>query len=227
MAKRSTFFGNEEYYHIYNRGVNKQPIFFNRSDYTHQLDSLYYYLFSKHRIKYSKFKELNSVAKKQYLLSIQKNPKLVEIIAYCFMPNHFHLILKQCINNGISDYTRIWQNSFAKYINIKHDRVGPLFQGNFKAVHIKDNDQLLHLSRYIHLNPLTSYIVKDEEALESYKWSSFGDYLLPVDNSNRSSGINPKIVISQFEKTGDYKKFVLDNTSYQRELDQIKHLIID
>lgn len=155
----------------------------------------------------------------------KENSVNVEILAYCLMLNHFHFLLKQISDKGISIFMANLQNSYVKYFNIKNGRAGPLFQSMFKAVIIETDEQLLHVSRYIHLNPSTAYIVEPEN-LEDYMWSSLNSYL-DKNFNNANYFVNPKIIMSFFEKSEDYKKFILDQASYQRELDKIKHLTLE
>ena len=133
------------------------------------------------------------------------------------MPNHFHFILRQEAENGVQKYMQKIQNSYSHYYKLKYQTNGPLFESPFKAVHIESNDQLIHLSRYIHLNPVTSFLV---EKPEDYPHSSFLQYF-----ENLPLMIDPDIVINQFKSKHEYKKFVNDNKEYQRELNKIKHLI--
>ena len=137
------------------------------------------------------------------------------------MPNHFHLLLQQLTDGGISKFIKHIGDSYTRYFNTKKERVGPLFQGAFKAVHVETNDQLIHLSRYIHLNPLVSFIVKEENFL-SYPWSSLQIYL-----KKRHNFVNPKPVLEQFKTNDEYLQFVLDQIDYGKELEKIKHLILE
>lgn len=223
MPYRKTPLVTGQYYHVYNRGVNKQPIFYNASDYERATQSVRYYQFTKQPIRYSYLKRLQFYERKQVLTDLYKSDKEVEIISYVFMPNHYHFLLLQLQDDGISHFLLEWQNSFARYINIKHKRSGPLFQGNFKAVRIEDDQQLVHVCRYHHLNPLTSYVVKTFENLVEYPWSSFPEYLgLTLDGF-----CSKEIILSRFSGTEDYKKFVSDQVGYQRELHRIKHLTLE
>ncbi len=116
-----------------------------------------------------------------------------------------------------------FQNSFVRYYNTKNEKKGPLFESQFKAVRILSEGQLLHVSRYIHLNPYSGYLVKNINDLESYQWSSFREYL-----GLASKNICYKdLILSAFSCPDDYKKFVFDRADYQRELEQIKHLILE
>jgi putative transposase len=139
------------------------------------------------------------------------------------MPNHFHILIKQKTDNGISKFMANIQNSYARYFNTKHKRIGPLFQGQFKAVKIESEEQLLHVSRYIHLNPYSSALVKNYEELEKYEWSSLKEYL----NTTLFPFCSKDDIQEYFKKEGSYKEFVFDNADYQKRLEEIKHLILD
>lgn len=151
---------------------------------------------------------------------LDTNKKIVDIICYCLMPNHFHFLLRQKRKGGITEFTSKLSNSYTKYINTKNNRVGHLLQGNFKAVHVGTNEQLLHLSRYIHLNSLVSYLVKD---LDSYKWSSYSEYISLIDNAI----CDKKIILDQFKSKEEYRQFILDYENYGKQLEKIKHQLID
>ena len=210
------------FYHVFNRGVAKLPTFISQQDYYQAILGLNYYRFVKPPIKLSRFKKLSYKSKVQLLetLSVGEN-KFVDILSYVLMSNHFHLLLKQNVDNGITKYLSLFTNSYTRYFNTKANRPGPIFQGVFKAVQIESNDQFLHLSRYIHLNPHVSGIVNKEELL-TYPWSSLPSYL---SGSNDLVDIDP--IISQFKNTLDYQCFILDHSDYARELELIKHLTID
>lgn len=134
------------------------------------------------------------------------------------MPNHFHLLLRQVRDNGVHEYMRKVGNSYAKYFNTKHNRVGSLFQGVFKAVSVENDEQLIHLSRYIHLNPYVSDITRD---WEHYPYSSFSEF------TGKPLVCNPKPILELFKDQEDYINFILDHQSYANELAKIKHLILD
>ena len=152
------------------------------------------------------------------ILDIKK--KIVEIICYCLMPNHFHFLLRQIREGGITEFVSKLSNSYTKYLNIKNNRVGPLLQGDFKAVHVDNNEQLLHLSRYINLNPLVGYVTRD---LDFYRWSSYPEYVGNVGNEI----CNKKIILDQFKSKEHYKQFVLDQEDYGKRLEMVKHQLLD
>lgn len=222
-TNRKLIFANDEIYHVFNRGVEKRPTFTNKWELDRALLALDYYRFANLPIKLSKFLILPNAEKTQLLESIKKdNEKLVEIICFCLMPNHFHFMLKQKVENGISIFVSNFTNSYTKYFNTRHERVGPLFQGTFKAVRIGSEEQLTHVSRYIHLNPVSSFLIEPED-LESYEWSSYPEYLNLLDRNITSK----EIVLSFFASLGKYKKFVLDQVDYARKLEEIKHLALE
>ncbi len=136
------------------------------------------------------------------------------------MPNHFHLLVKQLEESGISNLIRKTIDSYTRYFNTKYERVGPLFQGPFKAVWVESTDQLVHLSRYIHLNPIVGDLVDD---LKEYKWSSYLNYI----HLTKNELCNTEEILQLFPQTNSYKQFVLDRIDYAKKLEEIKHLTIE
>ena len=171
-----------------------------------------YYLIEGPKPRFSIFSPTTTI--------LDTTKKIVDIISYCLMPNHFHFLLRQTRKIGITEFVSKLSNSFTKYLNIKNNRIGPLLQGDFKAVHVETNEQLIHLSRYIHLNPLVGYVTKD---LDNYRWSSYLEYINPSN-----TGIcDKKIILDQFKSKEDYKQFVLDQEDYGKKLEIIKHQLLD
>lgn len=222
MSGRQSPLVSGEYYHVFNRGVAKQAIFGTRSDYERAMLTLEYYRFTNPPIKLSKFKDLSLEDKTGIEKQLKhKNDRLVDILGFVLMPNHFHFLLKQNNDGGISKYISQFSNSYTRYYNTRNNRVGPMFQGAFKSVKVESIEQLIHLSRYIHLNPYVSSIVKKTE-LENYLWSSLPIYL---GKTNNVIDLDP--VVSQFRGGSSYKDFVFDHADYARELEVVKHLTID
>lgn len=212
MPSRIIPFVNDQIYHIYNRGSEKRVICESTKDYKRFLKTIRYYQLEGPKPKFSHFSQYQT-------FKPELAKKIVDIIAFCIMPNHFHLILKQLKKGGITEFVSKLSNSYTKYYNIKYNRVGPLFQGEFKVVLVESDEQLIHLSRYIHLNPLVSYFVKD---LDKYEWSSYGEYTGP------DIGICSKEqVLGFFKSSKDYQQFVLDQADYAQQLENIKHKIIE
>ncbi len=224
MPYRSTPLVSGEIYHIFNRSIARQTIFKNLKDYQRLVDVINYYRFKKLPLRYSHYNRLPTEQKNQFNQDYLTNNKpMLDIITYCIMPNHFHFLLQPFAKNAISDFMRNMQNSYSKYCNKKYERTGSLFQFMFRAVHMETDEQLIHVSRYIHLNPVTAYLLEIGR-LETYPWSSFKGYL---SNNEGDSFVNPALVLNQFKSREAYKRFVFDQADYQRELDKIKHLILE
>lgn len=222
MPYRAIPLAVEEMYHVFNRSIAKQPIFPSSLDYQRALDVFSFYLYENPPLRFSYYSRLASNLKADFLEKLRNShDPLVEIISFCLMPNHVHFLLKNLKENGISRFMSNFQNSYAKYFNTKTGRTGNLFQSMFKAVRIESDEQLLHVSRYIHLNPVTSYLIKTEQ-LKSYPWSSHFYYL-----SRNENFLNKDLILSFFKSVEEYEKFVLDQVDYQREIDKIKHLILE
>ncbi len=223
MPRRHLPLVDQEYYHIFNRGVNKRSLFKSRFDYTRFLSITRFYSFTNTPVKFSRLIQLSAPEQNRYWNKLEQHPKLANILAFCYMPNHYHFILQQISPNGITKFISNLQNSYARYFNTKYDRIGPLWQGQFKAIMVESSNQLLHLSRYIHLNPYTNSVVKNPEDLENYPWSSLLEYI--------SSTIKPicqmSTIMSYFKNSQAYLDFVLNTAEYQKELALLKHLAID
>lgn len=211
MPYRITPLVNGQIYHIFNRGVEKRTVFTDKRERTRFLEAVKYYQQISPEIKFSKADK----DKKENL----SDKKLVEVIAYCLMPNHFHFLLKQISDHGVSTFIRRLINSYTRYFNTKNERVGSLFQGPFKAVRIESDEQLLHATRYIHLNPLVGYLVKD---LRNFEWSSYLEYV-----GLRSNNVCKREEVEQFISLEGYDQFVKDQEGYAKQLENIKYIMLD
>jgi len=220
---RKVILANDEYYHVFNRSIERQPIFTNRREYSRGILAFDFYRFANPSLKLSKALTLEVEAKEEFFRKLKtKDRKLVEIISYCLMPNHFHFLLKQKLDNGVVKFMSNFTNSYTRYFNTRHKRIGPVLQGGFKAVWIETDEQLIHVSRYIHLNPTTSFLIK-KEILDTYPWSSLPEYLTDLQEKICDNDI----VLGQFSSKKDYKKFVYNQVDYARRLGVIKHLIFE
>lgn len=213
-----------EVYHVFTRSIASFKIFNTTVDFSRIKRMLQYYQLENQPDKFSRFLEIERTQKegfdKHFESLAKKGSKLVEIIAYCFMPTHLHLILKQLKDGGISIFMSNLLNSYSRYFNIKHKRKGPLWESKFKAVLVDSDEQLLHLTRYIHLNPVTACIV---DKPQDWKDSSYSEYSLEGGTANRICGYKDILDIEPLS----YKKFVDDAISYQRHLADIKKLILE
>ena len=222
MPGRQVIIADNEYYHVFNRGVARQPIFSSQRDYAQALLTLTYYLFSSPPMKLSRFK-IFSISERDRIIAeqIKKKEVLVKLVAFTFMPNHVHFLFQQITNGGVAKFMSQFQNSYTRYFNTKQKRVGPLFQGAFKAVHVESEEQLLHLTRYIHLNPVISNVVKKEDLI-SYPWSSLQDY-----HKGSSSFVTLNPILDLLKTPDKYEKFVFDYMDYAERLHQVKHLLFE
>ncbi len=220
MPRSKYVLATNEIYHIYNRSVAKESIFSAQIHLRKIIEITDYYRF-RQELRLSQYKNLPVEPKKNYLKSMKDNSRLVDIYAFAFMPNHYHFLLKQLVDNGIISFISNFQNSFDKYYNIKNDRNGSLFQNSFKGKRIESEDQFIHISRYIHLNPVTSYLI-DFEDLKDYPWTSFRIYHYGLD-----SFVNTKLILESFKSQENYYKFVADQVDYQRNLALLKDLVLE
>jgi len=189
MPRRKVDFRAGEFYHVYNRGHNREDIFFERENYLHFLRKVREHL----------------------------THECCEVIAYCLMPNHYHLLV-QLLQPEFSEAMKLLGLSYVKAINKRFDRVGPLFQGPFAAIHVDEESYLLHLTRYIHLNPVAAAFVKRPE---DWEYSSYREYV-GMRNGTLPS---PQVILTQFGSVEGYRRFVESDTGRDDPL--ISHLIFD
>lgn len=213
-----------EFYHIINRGNASVPIFKTKRDYHRFFETFLYYQNCDLSMRYAKLFTLSLKEREDLLNKLKEKRKLwVEVIAYCLMPNHFHFLLKQVDDKGISNFIRLLGNSYSHYFNTKYKRKGGLFEGRFKAIRIETDSQLLHLSRYIHLNPYSSFLIKNLDELIKYPFSSLSEYL----GLSKTKVCQKESILSSFSNQEDYKKFIFDRADYQRSLEEIKHQLLE
>jgi REP element-mobilizing transposase RayT len=180
-----------EYYHIYNRGVDKRLITKDSKDIERFIQSLEFFNSKEPIIS------LREVISKENIKS--KDP-LVEIICYCLNPNHYHFLLKEINEGGISEFMKRLGGGYTWYFNNRHKRSGVLFQGRFKSVHIKSNEQLLHVSVYVNLNNIAHKISGSTAGKVRSSWNEY------MGKNNRNL-CDKKIILGQFKSIKEYKNF--------------------
>lgn len=219
---RKTKFAPGEYYHLLNRGNGKQNIFIDDKDRFRLLLAVLYFQapITISNVSYSAryFGQHRVLPKNEEVLAEIEKSMEVQLVAFAFMPNHFHLLVGEVKEGGISKYMQRTQNAFTKYSNTKYEKSGHLFQGPFKAVHIKDDSQLLYLSAYIHRNPRQLKGWKDKERF--YPWSSYQDY---VSVNRWGILLKPDIVLEQFKDAQTYLQYVKESGA--KEIDP--NLLLD
>jgi len=215
---RKVPFVNGEFYHIYNRGVDKREIFSDRDDLERFFQSM---------SEFNTVEPIGSIyensfrkVRKEKMSSLgnptSKSPKLVNIVCYCLNPNHYHFILEQLTDNGISYFMKRL-GGYAKYFNERYKRSGTLFQGRFKAIHVDSNEYLLHLSAYVNLNNHVHQLGRSTSKLVKSSW---GEYIGGAsdggsNNANAVTGIENRIqgfcskdmILGQFKNPLEYKNF--------------------
>jgi putative transposase len=220
MSVRKTNLVSGEYYHIYNRGNSKQKIFQDREDYLRFISLLYISNMSGNFNFYNLKRNSNF-----NIYDIERNNRLVNIGAYCLMPNHFHILITENIPGGISKFMQKLSTAYSMYYNRKYERSGVLFEGKFKAQHIDDDRYLKYIFSYIHLNPL-KLIQKDWKKmgitnkkvainyLEKYTYSSYFDFL--GENRNQNKILNTEVFPKYFPTKASFIKEIFEWLSYNK-----------
>lgn len=205
---------NGEVYHIFNRGSDKREIFLKNRDFRRFRQTFHYYQTTGPKTKFSNFSKQNLNTFKPKL-----EDKLVDILCYCLMPNHFHFLLRQLKDNGIAIFMSQISNSYTRFFNTKYKRIGPLLQGAYKAVRIESDEQLLHVFRYILLNPVVSKLT---ETLYDYEWSAYSEYM-----QETGQFCSTKEILNYFPSVNKCKEFLENQIEYGQTLELIKHHLID
>jgi putative transposase len=204
---RSELIAEGEYYHLFNRGVLKSKLFLDTRDYARFLFILLYFQ-SEVPIFNLSYSVTNFIKTKKFGVSDKKireilENRIVELVAFAPMPNHFHLIIKEHQLGGISRYMQKVSVAYSKYFNAKYKKTGHVFQGAYKLVHIEDNDQLLYASAYIHKNP--TEVLDWKNRPEQYPWSSYQDY---IGDNRWGELLVQDIILDQFETGQEYFEWV-------------------
>lgn len=208
-------------YHVYSKSIADYVIFNTETEYRRMLKAFHYYKTEKPHYCLSKFIELQKSKMNDPVQASDpgQNNQIVEIIAYCLMPTHFHIMLRELKSGGTTRYESNILNSYTRYFNLRHGRKGPLWESACTKIPINTDTHFLHLTRYIHLNPVTAYLVNKPE---DWPYSSYKEYANPDQRSeNRICNYSGILDINAH----DYKTFVDDRIGYQRELAQIKELL--
>ena len=218
------------FYHTLNRGVEKRDLFLDKQDHLRFIHDLYE-LNNEDRVEttFSVFKKDPDLAN---VTDRKQRKLLVDILAFCLMPNHYHLLLSPRVKDGIPKFMAKINIGYAKYFNQKYERTGALFQGRYKKVSVTENTHFLHLPFYIHFNPLdlshpgwrNNKIPNPKKAmafLESYRWSSHLDYL---GTKNFPSVLNMDLLKEVFDGNNGYKKLV---SNYLKDIQIDDEIILE
>lgn len=220
---RKIIFDSLYYYHIYNRGVDKRQTFYDKWDYVRFLESLKYFnninsvgFYRKYLIE----KDVKNTCSASSLLAEQVNQQHIDLIAYCLNPNHFHLLVRQISENGISEFMHKVGGGYTRYFNEKYKRSGALFQGKFKAKPIKSTYDLMKVSVYVNCNAEIHGIAK----AENWPWSGYLDYI----GLRKGTLCNKQEVLDEFTSVESplqparYKEYCRE---WVRDIRKIKYLM--
>lgn len=220
---------NDEIYHIIIRGVGDSLIFKDIDDYYRGIFSLYEFNTIEPVEIIKRRRKIRLLKNRGEQFSANREP-LVEVLAFYFMPNHIHLLLRQIKDNGITHFMRKFGAGYVGYFNQKYNRKGHLFQGRFKAIHIKNNEQLKTAFVYVHINGISLIEPKWKEKgiknpekvikfLENYKWSSYSDY---IGKKNFPSVTERKFILEMMGGEEGCKNFVRDWIKREKEIEDFK-----
>ena len=213
MPRRQGILSTGEFYHVYNRSLSRKDVFHSPTDFEIFLLGTEYYLQCRPPMKFSNYREAYNLTSVQF-----DEDKLADILAFVLMPNHYHFLLKQNVEGGIATFMQRLMSSYVHYYNRKYRKVGPLCNGAFKSKHLDSRDLVLHESRYIHINPTTSRLVKKPT---DYPYSSLKEYF--DEDSEEFPWVNTEVILNEVQGRKNYRKFVLSNIEYQIKLKQIGH----
>jgi len=205
------------FYHLFNRGVEKRIIYQDKKDYNKFTSLLERYLTNPDDLL--QHLQAPRISRRSHLY------KEIQLLAFCLMPNHFHLLVKQNTKDAITKFTRSLSNAYVRYFNDRYDRIGALFQGRIKGILLDTDAYLLHLTRYIHQNPLEIW----NKPLRQYPFSSYPEYL----DLRSSKWINTKEVLSFFRSPQNivnkdylsYENFV--ETPKEDSAEILKHFTLE
>jgi putative transposase len=236
MPYRKEEFANEEIYHVILRGLNDNMIFKDINDYYRGIFSIYEFN-NSNSIEIRKRREERKKEKASGGPSsaIDKRDKLVEILCFCFMPNHIHLLVKQSQNKGITKFMSKIGTGYAGYFNRKYERKGYVFQNRFRSIHIDNDNQFRIVFNYIHANPISLIEpgwkekgIKDlnevVKFLEGYKWSSYLDY---IKIKNFSSVTDRNFMTEFMGGAGGPKSSIKDWVEYKKELVRSQNILLE
>ncbi|MBU4480179.1 transposase [Patescibacteria group bacterium] len=203
---RKIKFENNEYYHIYNRGTDKRRIFDDKGDLWRFVKGILIFnridVVGSIRDELDQHKIHSNRSTVDFEELVKLSGGLVEVVCFCLNPNHYHLLVKQVSDDGISKFIQRLGSGYTRYFNEKNTRNGVLFQGKFKAVYVKSNEQLLYTSAYVSLNNKIHNIEEDYKNLVFSSWSEYSG-----ENKVLNMCKGKDIILGQFDNFQDYKEF--------------------
>lgn len=229
MATRKEPFITGEHYHILNRGVDKRDIFGDQED----LDRFFQSINEFNTLEPIGSIYENSRGGSTATNTPDTNIKLVAFVSYCLNPNHYHFILQQMVDGGISEFMKRL-GGYTWYFNNKYKRSGSLFQGRFKSVHIDSNEQLLHTSVYVNLNDRvhscggSTATGVANAGLTRSSWREYmEDYITEYPENTKNVFCKKDIILDQFRNKNEYKSFAEESLEIIKENKMIQKLLIE
>ncbi|OGY41516.1 MAG: hypothetical protein A2Y67_00480 [Candidatus Buchananbacteria bacterium RBG_13_39_9] len=234
---RKIKFETGKFYHIYNRGVDKRDVYMDEGDFERFLKSLREFnrldpigslvdLEEKRRLESNSLGIFETVPNKPECskgigsLTTSGSERIVDFIAYCLNPNHFHFILRQVVDEGISKFMHKLSLGYTCYFNLKNNRSGSLFQGKFKAVKIDSDEHLLWVTAYVNGNAQIHGLIPDAA---DYKWCSYPEYL-----GKRDLDICDKsVILDKFKDTESFKSASEECFRKMKEGKNLQKYILD
>lgn len=212
-------FTNGEFYHVFNRGLDKRIIFPEKIDLERFFQSMYEFndIDAIGSIYQNSFRQHN-LSPSGVNIKNKNKKRLVSFVCYCLNLNHYHFILQQLADRGIERFMQKLGSGFTRYFNDRYDREGALLQGPFKASHITSDEYFLHVSAYVNLN----YEIHKLDA-RSIK-SSWGEY---VGNKHETAFCDKEIVLRQFRNKTDYKKFAEGTVANIRQRKSMEGVLLE
>jgi putative transposase len=226
--RRSSKISIDEYYHLYSRGVNKMLIFNARRDYE-RFQRLLYLANDEKPLHYCDLKP-------SQIYTIAQEKPLVSIGCYCLMPNHFHILIKEIAENGITRFMRRLLTAYSMYFNTKYERAGALFESRYKASHVSRDEYLKYLFSYISLNPVKKIekkwklegirnLVEAKKYLNRYSFSSYRDHIGFKRKETRI--LTPTAFPDYFFDQYDFEHYINDWLMFNSEGDSTRSVLED
>jgi len=201
---RKLSFANSEIYHVYNRGVDKRNLFKDQTDIQRFMQGM---------VEFNVLEPIGSIyeqslkKKRKAVSDKPESPKLVDFVCYCINPNHYHFLLMQCEDDGISKFMKRLGGGYSWYFNNRYKRNGALFQGPFKAIHVNSNEYLLHLSAYVNLNDRVHHLQFGDRVAKLGR-SSWGEYTAAPSVGGNVAGLcSTDVILGQFKNRKAYATF--------------------
>lgn len=225
MPVRKIRFDTGAYYHVFNKTLDGLTIFSDKRLVRRAIMTMWFYRYKQDFFSLSRYYNSTESSKLRKIKILMDCPQLVEIISWCLMPNHFHVLMRQLDDGGVTKFTSNFQRSFAQYYNLRSNRRGVLFMNQFKAVAVEKEASLLQVSRYIHLNPYTSYLVKSTEELREIGITSLPEYFDRQTYQFKVATTEP--LLGYFRNAAEWWKFTISRAKIQREMGDLKRLMLE